>query len=55
MIEKKDLYLAAKAKEVWLCDEQGNIKFYSQEGEMKASLLVPNFPNQINRKNRQRQ
>ena len=54
MIEKKDLYFVAKAQEVWLCDEQGNIKFYAQEGELKKSLLVPNFPNQINRKNRQK-
>ena len=54
MVEKKDLYFAAKAEEVWLCDEQGKIKFYSQAGELKKSLLVPDFPNQINRKNQRK-
>ncbi|MBR8828616.1 MAG: Uma2 family endonuclease [Gomphosphaeria aponina SAG 52.96 = DSM 107014] len=47
MEEKKDLYLAAKAEEVWLCDQTGKIRFYNQQGELEKSLLVPNFPPQI--------
>ncbi len=48
---KQNLYLEAKAKEVWLCDEKGNIRFYNQEGELDKSLLVPQFPQKIQRRN----
>ncbi|MDJ0631762.1 MAG: Uma2 family endonuclease [Xenococcaceae cyanobacterium MO_188.B29] len=50
MEEKKDLYLEAQAEEVWLCDSEGNIKFYNQQGELSQSLLVPRFPQQVTRK-----
>ena len=50
MAEKKDLYFAAEAEEVWLCDEGGKMRFYSPEGELDKSLLVPDFPKQIQRK-----
>ncbi|MFO5494730.1 MAG: Uma2 family endonuclease [Cuspidothrix sp.] len=46
---KKQLYLEAQAIEVWLCNEQGQIKFYNQQGELEKSLLVPDFPTQIKR------
>lgn len=46
---KKQLYLCAKAIEVWLCSESGQITFYNEQGELKQSLLVPNFPQQIKR------
>ncbi|NET00356.1 MAG: Uma2 family endonuclease [Sphaerospermopsis sp. SIO1G2] len=46
---KKQLYLEAQAIEVWLCNEQGKMKFYNQQGELEKSCLVPNFPNQIKR------
>ena len=48
--EKKDLYFAAKAEEVWLCDGEGRIRFYNQQGELKQSFLVPDFPKQIERR-----
>lgn len=47
MEEKKNLYLAAGSMEVWLCNEAGEIKFLNSEGELKKSLLAPDFPNQI--------
>ena len=50
MEEKKDLYLAARAEEVWLCDSKGSIKFYNRHRELHQSLLVPNFPRQVTRK-----
>lgn len=50
MEEKKDLYLAAQAEEVWLCDSEGNIEFYNQQGELPKSFLVPKFPKQITKK-----
>jgi Uma2 family endonuclease len=46
---KKTLYLEAQAIEVWLCDEQGKLKFYNHQGVLERSLLVPNFPRQIKR------
>ena len=46
---KKQLYLEAQAIEVWLCNEQGEIRFYNQQGELENSLLVPEFPQQIKR------
>jgi Uma2 family endonuclease len=48
---KKDLYLEAGAQEFWVCDQNGNISFYNQDGALSQSLLVPNFPHQIRRKN----
>ena len=51
MAEKKDLYFAAQAQEVWLCDSKGDIKFYNQQGKLPQSLLVPKFPKQVTRKN----
>lgn len=47
MREKIMLYLAKGAKEVWLCDEEGIIKRFSHEGEIKKSLLFPKFPKKI--------
>ena len=46
---KRNLYLEAQAMEVWLCNEQGQMKFYNEQGELGQSLLVPNFPKQIKR------
>ncbi|XOF33537.1 MAG: Uma2 family endonuclease [Candidatus Electrothrix sp. YB6] len=39
--EKIDLYLATGAHEVWIVDEEGNIRFYSCQGETSHSLEVP--------------
>jgi Uma2 family endonuclease len=46
---KKTLYFEAQALEVWLCSEQGKIKFYNEQRELERSLLVPDFPKQIKR------
>jgi Uma2 family endonuclease len=46
---KKRLYFEAGAMEVWICNEQGQITFYNKQNELAQSLLVPNFPNQIER------
>jgi Uma2 family endonuclease len=46
---KKRLYFEAGAIEVWICNEQGQITFYSDRGELAQSLLVPDFPKQIQR------
>ncbi|CAK0759198.1 Uma2 domain-containing protein [Gammaproteobacteria bacterium] len=41
---KTQLYLAAGAEEVWLCDATGALRFFSSEGQMVASRIVPSFP-----------
>ena len=47
MIEKRKLYFEAGAKEVWICDEQGNIQFYLPQGKIHDSLLIKGFPDKI--------
>lgn len=47
MKEKIVLYLAKGAKEVWLCDLEGYLSFYGNEGQLDASVLVPDFATQI--------
>jgi Uma2 family endonuclease len=44
MLEKSALYFEAGAVEVWTCDLQGNVKFFTLAGELERSVLVPNFP-----------
>jgi len=41
------LYFDAGAEEVWICDENGNMKFYNQTGELSYSVLVPEFPKKV--------
>lgn len=50
MLGKMILYYAKGAKEVWLCDENGQMEFFAAESAPKpipASRLCPNFPKQI--------
>ncbi len=47
MREKRKLYFEQGAKEVWLCSEQGEMRFFTARGEVAASLLVPDFPRRI--------
>ena len=44
MIEKRTLYFEAGAKEVWICNEQGNMKFFNLQHELIHSELAPEFP-----------
>lgn len=47
MEEKRTLYFARGAQEFWTCNEDGDIDFFNKKGELKSSLLVPDFPNKI--------
>lgn len=47
MLEKRKLYFAAGAKEVWLCDENGVMSFFNAEGKLAHSELVPEFPEKV--------
>ena len=44
MEEKITLYLAKGAQEVWLCDLEGHVAFFSHEGAVERSRLAPDFP-----------
>ena len=47
MEEKTMLYLAKGAREVWICDLEGCLTFYGNEGQLEQSSLAPDFPSQI--------
>ena len=40
MNEKIKLYLNQGAKEVWLCNQEGEISYYSQSGRLEQSLEI---------------
>ncbi|MFO1429307.1 MAG: Uma2 family endonuclease [Candidatus Competibacteraceae bacterium] len=40
--EKINLYLSKGAREVWVCDEEGLIRFYTFRGEIETSQLFLN-------------
>ena len=44
MMNKRQLYIGAGAKEYWLCDKQGNMRFFDGVKELDASVLCPDFP-----------
>ena len=44
MEEKITLYLAKGAQEVWLCDPDDQVTFFSHEGSIERSRLAPAFP-----------
>ena len=50
MEEKRRLYFERGAREVWLCDEEGQMTFYVAGGEepVAHSRLLPGFPLNIN-------
>jgi len=44
---KRNLYFAAGAEEVWICTEDGTIRFYDATGELADSARAPNFPTKV--------
>jgi len=44
---KRKLYFEAGAMEVWFCDEQGKLRFFSPKGDLKRSRLCPKFPARV--------
>lgn len=47
MKEKRKLYFERGAKEVWICDEYGNISFYNLKRKITKSAMFTGFPNKI--------
>ncbi|MGC8490954.1 MAG: Uma2 family endonuclease [Syntrophobacteraceae bacterium] len=42
--EKRQLYFQAGAREFWLCEENGNMRFFNPEGELGRSDIFGDFP-----------
>ncbi len=48
MKEKRKLYFEQGAKEVWICDEYGDLCFFDDNGEIEQSKMFLEFPKKIN-------
>ena len=47
MMDKKELYLKAGAREYWICDEDGKLEFFDRAGAIEKSGMCPQFPGRI--------
>ncbi len=47
MQEKRQLYFDQQAQEVWICKQDGAIKFYNSKCQINKSILIPDFPQKI--------
>lgn len=47
MEEKQRLYFERGAREVWICDEDGNLNFYDTHRRLECSALVVDFPSRV--------
>ena len=45
--QKRELYFAAGATEVWTVGEDGQVRFFDADGDVEASDIAPRFPDQI--------
>jgi len=45
--QKRALYFAAGAQEVWICHQNGLLRFFDPESEISNSFLLPRFPQYI--------
>ncbi|MGC8490666.1 MAG: Uma2 family endonuclease [Syntrophobacteraceae bacterium] len=44
---KAALYFEKGAREVWFCDDEGNMRFFTPQGEMKRSAIFREFPERL--------
>jgi len=47
MKSKMALYFEKGAKEVWFCDDDGNMRFFNPQGELERSEMFGEFPEHI--------
>ena len=47
MDEKRSAYFAIGAREVWICERGGRMRFFDPTGEISQSRLAPQFPKEI--------
>jgi Uma2 family endonuclease len=45
--QKRALYFAAGAREVWICNRDSQIRFFAPQGQLERSGLCPKFPTRI--------
>lgn len=50
MRQKRKLYFEQGAKEIWICDEYGKIRFFNEGGELEQSIWFPDFPKEVSYK-----
>ena len=50
MAEKRSLYFARGTRECWLCDEDGNLSFFSRQGKWTARNSSRSWPTGLKRK-----
>ncbi len=47
MMGKRQSYIAAGAREYWLCDREGNVRFFDGTKELPRSQMCPKFPKKL--------
>ena len=47
LLGKKALYFQRGAREVWICDSNGDLTFYGAQGEIERSEFFPDFPKHV--------
>jgi len=47
MEERRELYIRSGVSEFWVCGKAGNMSFFNEQGKIKKSKLVPDFPHKI--------
>jgi Uma2 family endonuclease len=45
--EKRLLYFEKGAREFWLCDDDGNMRFFNPQGELERSEIFEEFPGHV--------
>jgi Uma2 family endonuclease len=45
--EKKSAYFEVGVREVWVCDEAGNMTFHGPQGPMERSVICSEFPRHV--------
>lgn len=45
--QKKALYFEQGCKEIWVCSKEGKVTFYTVDGKINRSSLVPAFPERV--------
>ena len=48
--QKRALYFEMGAAEFWLCAENGDVRFFTKDGEVESSILFPSFPKNLPRR-----
>ncbi len=47
MRQKRKLYIEQGAREIWICDQYGKIRFFDETGELESSKMFAEFPKSV--------